>query len=172
MITGISEKLIRRHPHVFGSKEVKDVREVKANWQALKQEENDRDDSVLEGVPKNLPALSYSEEVQHRVTQLGFDWEDIEGVIDKLDEEVAEFKKADTEEQKGREFGDILFTLVNIARRLGVDSESALREANKKFFNRFSSMEELCRQRGLTFSEMSFDEQNALWEEAKQMVGG
>jgi tetrapyrrole methylase family protein/MazG family protein len=171
VIIGISEKLVHRHPHVFGSKKVKDAEEVKANWQLLKQQEKSIGDSILEGVPKHLPALSYSEEIQNRVTQLGFDWEDIEGVIDKLAEEVGEFKES-TGEARAEEFGDLLFTLVNIARRMGVDSESALREANRKFYRRFSKMEELCRQRGLNFADLSFDEQNALWEEVKKKVEG
>ncbi len=171
VINGISAKLIHRHPHVFGSKEVKDAEGVMTAWQVLKQEEKATYESILSGVPKQLPALSYSEEVQYRVAHLGFDWKDIDGVIDKLVEEIGEFKRADSQEQKAEEFGDLLFTLVNIARRMGIDSESALREANKKFFTRFSLMEELCRRRDLTFGEMSFKEQNALWEEAKKMVG-
>jgi len=121
-------------------------------------------------VPQEMPALSYSQEIQDRVARVGFDWEDIGGVIDKLAEEVSEFKQADSWERKGQEFGDLLFTLANIARRLGVDLESALREANRRFYRRFSCMEELCRQRGLNFGELSFDEQNALWEEAKKKV--
>jgi len=171
VIKSINTKLIHRHPHVFGSKQVKDATEVMTNWQALKREEKETDDSILSGVPEQLPALSYSEEIQRRVAHMGFDWEDIDGVIDKLSEEVAEFKKAESDEQKQQEFGDLLFTLVNIARRLGIDSEVILREANRKFYRRFSKMEELCRQRDLTFSQMTFDEQNALWEEAKKMVG-
>ncbi|MFC1952999.1 nucleoside triphosphate pyrophosphohydrolase [Chloroflexota bacterium] len=168
VISGISTKMIRRHPHVFGSVKAENSGEVMANWQVLKREEKATDESVLSGVPNQLPALSYSEEIQHRVAHLGFDWKDIDGVIDKLAEEMTELKKAENDEQKAEEFGDLLFTLVNIARRMGIDSESALREANKKFFTRFSLMEGLCRQRGLTFAEMSFKEQNALWEEVKK----
>jgi len=117
-----------------------------------------------------MPALGYSQEIQRRVVQVGFDWEDIEGVIDKLTEEVSELKQADSQEQRAQEFGDLLFTLVNVARRLGVDSEAALREANRRFYRRFAYMEELCRQRGLNFGDLSFDEQNTLWEEAKRKV--
>ncbi len=171
VITGISGKLIHRHPHVFGSAKVKDAEGVMTAWQALKQEEKGADGSILSGVPKQLPALAYSEEIQLRVAHLGFDWEDISGIVDKLVEEVAEFQKAETEAQRADEFGDILFTLVNVGRRLGVDSETALREANRKFFDRFSFMEGLCRQRGLTFSALSFSEQNTLWNEAKKGVG-
>lgn len=172
VIKSINEKLIYRHPHIFGSAKAENAGEVMKNWQELKKEERGADISMLSGVPQQMPSLSYSQAIQRRVAQAGFDWENIDGVIDKLAEEVAEFKQADTDEQKGQEFGDILFTLVNIARRLGVDSESALREANKKFFNRFSFMEGLCRQRGLTFAGMSFEEQNELWEEAKKIARG
>ena len=104
------------------------------------------------------------------MAQDGFDWEDVDGVIDKLAEEVGEFKQAESQEQRASEFGDLLFTLANIARRLGVDSETALREANRRFYKRFTYMEELCRQRGVNLGELSFDEQNALWEEAKRGV--
>ena len=170
VIKSISAKLINRHPHVFGSVKVKDADEVLVNWEELKKEERDADASMLDSVPKQLPALSYSQDIQSRVTRVGFDWENIEGVIDKLVEEVNEFKQTDSQERRAQEFGDLLFTLVNIARRLGVDSESALREANKRFYRRFSCMEELCRQRGLDFADLSFDAQNALWEEAKEKV--
>jgi tetrapyrrole methylase family protein/MazG family protein len=170
VISSINTKLIHRHPHVFGSIKVKDAEEVLVNWEALKKEERGADTSMLSNVPQEMPALSYSQEIQDRVARVGFDWEDIGGVIDKLAEEVSEFKQADSRERKGQEFGDLLFTLANIARRLGVDLESALREANRRFYHRFSCMEELCRQRGLNFGELSFDEQNALWEEAKKKV--
>ena len=140
------------------------------NWEALKKEERGADTSMLSNVPREMPALSYSQEIQDRVARVGFDWEDISGVIDKLAEEVSEFKQADSQERKGQEFGDLLFTLANIARRLGIDLESALRQANQRFYRRFSCMEELCRQRGLDFAELSFDEQNTLWDEAKKRV--
>ena len=170
VLTSINAKLIHRHPHIFGSQKVKDAEEVALNWEALKQEERGPDTSILASVPRQMPALGYSQAVQRRVAQVGFDWEDIGGVIDKLAEEVSEFKQADNPEQKEWEFGDLLFTLVNIARRLGIDSEAALREANQRFYRRFSYMEEVCRQRGLRFADLSFDQQNALWEEAKKEV--
>ena len=170
VINSINTKLIHRHPHVFGSLKVKDADEVLVNWEAIKKEERGTDTSMLSHVPKEMPALSYSQEIQDRVARVGFDWEDIGGVIDKLAEEVSEFKQADSQEQKGREFGDLMFTLANIARRLGIDLESALRQANRRFYHRFSCMEELCRQRGVNFADLSFDQQNALWEEAKKRV--
>ena len=170
VIEGINAKLIHRHPHVFGSKKVKDAEEVAVNWEILKQEEGKADASMLASVPRRMPALGYSLEIQKRVARVGFDWANIDGVIDKLVEEVEELKQADSQEQRMWEFGDLLFTLVNIARQLGVDSEAVLREANRRFYRRFCYMEESCRQRGKDLSELSFSEQNALWEEAKKKV--
>ena len=170
VINSINTKLIHRHPHVFGSLKVKGAGEVLTNWEAIKKRERGSEISMLSNLPKQLPALSYSQSIQDRVARVGFDWEDIGGVIDKLAEEVGEFKLAESQERKAQELGDLMFTLANIARRLGVDLESALREANQRFYRRFSTMEKLCRQRGLNFGELSFDEQNALWEEAKREV--
>ncbi|MBA7685123.1 Nucleoside triphosphate pyrophosphohydrolase [subsurface metagenome] len=168
VVKGIGTKLIRRHPHVFGSLKVKDAEEVLLNWEALKKKERATDASMLDNVSRHMPALAYSQEIQSRVARVGFDWKDIEGVIDKLVEEVGEFKQAESREEKEREFGDLLFTLANIARRLGIDLESALRQANRKFYQRFTYMEKICRERGVNFNQLSFDEQNALWEEAKK----
>jgi len=170
VINNINTKLINRHPHIFGSAKVADADEVAHNWEVLKQEERGAEVSMLENVPKEMPALNYSQEIQRRVARVGFDWEDIEGVIDKLVEEVTEFKQVESQERREQEFGDLLFTLVNVARRLGVDSEAALREANRRFYRRFTCMEAVCRQRGVNFADLSFDEQNTLWEEAKRKV--
>jgi tetrapyrrole methylase family protein/MazG family protein len=170
-LRSISEKIVSRHPHVFGSAEVKDAAEVSHNWARLKQAEKGTDDSMLAGVPKEMPALGYSQEIQNRVAQVGFDWEEDEGVIDKLTEEINEFRKTESDKRQVEEFGDLLFTLANIARRLGVDLEAALREANQRFYRRFAYMEEACRRRGVNIGDLSFDEQNVLWEEAKREVG-
>ena len=171
VLSSINTKLIHRHPHIFGSLTVKDAEEVAVNWEALKQEERETDASILASVPKPMPALSYSQEIQRRAVQVGFDWEDIRGVIDKLAEEVEEFEQA-TSQEKAREFGDLLFTLANIALRLGIDVEAALRQANQKFYHRFNYMEEVCRQRGVNLGDLSSDQQNALWEEAKRKIEG
>jgi len=165
VVRGINSKLIHRHPHIFGSEKVKDAEEVARNWESLKREERDADTPILESVPRHMPALSYSQEIQRRVAWVGFDWEDVDGVIDKLSEEVREYQQAGSQEQRAQEYGDLLFTLVNVARHQGVDPEAALREANRRFYRRFTYMEGLCRQRGLSLGELSFDEQNALWEE-------
>lgn len=170
VIRGISTKLVNRHPHVFGSVKVNDAEEVLHNWEALKRKERDADTSMLAKVPRQLPALNYSQAIQSRVVRIGFDWENIDGVIDKLAEEVAELKQAASQAEKEWEFGDLLFTLVNVARRLGVDSETALREANQRFYRRFARMETVCRERGINLGDLSFEEQNALWEDAKKVV--
>ncbi len=171
VVRGINNKLIHRHPHIFGAKKVKDAEEVALNWEALKREEREPGTSILGSVPRQMPALANSQAIQRRVAQVGFDWEDIDGIIDKLAEEVSEIKEAASQEMRAREFGDLLFTLVNVARRLGVDSEAALREANQRFSRRFNYMEEVCRQRGVNIADLSFAEQNALWEEAEKKVG-
>lgn len=170
VIRGISTKLVNRHPHVFGSVKVNGSEEVLHNWEALKRQERGADISMLAKVPRQLPALSYSQAIQSRVVRIGFDWENIDGVIDKLAEEVAELKQAASQAEKAWEFGDLLFTLVNVARRLGVDSETALREANQRFYRRFARMESVCRERGINLGDLSFAEQNALWEDAKKVV--
>jgi tetrapyrrole methylase family protein / MazG family protein len=170
VIQGINDKLIYRHPHVFGSAVARDAREVLVHWEELKKKERKKDVGMLEGVPKELPALSYSQSVQGRVARVGFDWPDDKGVLDKLTEEITEYKQAATNAEKSEEFGDVLFTLANYARREGIDLESALRGANSKFYRRFSHMEQICRERSLDLSKMTLDEQNLLWNEAKKAV--
>jgi tetrapyrrole methylase family protein/MazG family protein len=171
VVCGISHKLIHRHPHVFGGRKVKDVVgvvEVEQSWEVLKQEERVEGESILAGMPEQMPALGYSQSMQRRVAGVGFDWEKVEEIIDKLAEEVAEIKQAPDQHEKAKEFGDLLFTLANIARRLDIDLEMALRSANQRFYRRFTYMEEVCRERGLNLAGLSLDEQNALWEEAKR----
>jgi tetrapyrrole methylase family protein/MazG family protein len=168
VIKGINSKIIHRHPHVFGSGKAATAEEVMHNWEALKREEREEDTSVLEGVPKSMPALAYAYEISRRAVRMGFEWENLEGVIDKLIEEIREIKDAGSREEKAREFGDLLFTMVNFARWQGIDAEAALREANDKFYKRFTRMEALCRERSLVFNELSFEEMDALWEEAKR----
>jgi len=169
VIRGINEKLIHRHPHVFGDAEAKDAQEVIATWEALKREEGKG--SIIAGIPKEMPALAYSQTIQRRVARIGFDWEDVEGVIEKLAEEVAELKKATEHQQRVQEFGDLLFTLANIARKLDIELEAALRGANERFYRRFSYMEEVCQERGVSLSSLSLEELDALWEEAKREIG-
>jgi len=168
VISGINSKLIRRHPHVFGDAQAKTAGEVVAKWDAIKREEGKKGESILSGIPKEMPALAYSQAVQRRAAHVGFDWEEVEDILDKLAEEVAEIKKATGHQQRVREFGDLLFTLVNIARRLDIDLEPALRGANVRFYRRFFYMEEVCQKRGISLESLSLKEQDALWDEAKR----
>lgn len=170
VIRSINTKLIYRHPHVFGSVNVMDVDEVLTNWEELKKEERPKGTSMLGGIPRAMPSLAYSQEVQDRAARVGFDWREDRDVVDKLVEEVDEFKQAVTNGERESEFGDLLFTLANIARRWGIDLESALRRANDRFYRRFAGMEQLCMQRGLDFTNLTFAEQNQLWEEVKEQT--
>ena len=170
VVEGINKKLLYRHPHVFGSACAKDADEVLVHWEELKRKERKEDAGMLDGVPTALPSLAYSQSVQDRVARVGFDWSSDEGVLEKLTEEVGEFKREETQQGKSVEFGDILFTLANYARRQGIDLESSLREANHKFYRRFAHMEKLCRERRLDLAKMTLDEQNVLWDEAKGVV--
>jgi tetrapyrrole methylase family protein/MazG family protein len=170
VVEGINKKLLYRHPHVFGSTSAKDADEVLVHWEELKKKERQEDASMLDGVPRALPSLAYSQSVQERVARVGFDWPSDEGVLDKLGEEIGEFKREETQEGKFEEMGDILFTLANYARRQRIDLESSLRKANHKFYRRFAHMEKLCRERNLDLSKMTLDEQNKLWDEAKKVV--
>jgi tetrapyrrole methylase family protein / MazG family protein len=171
VMDGISDKLVRRHPHVFGDLKTKDLKEINHNWHTLKQEEPGKEKSVLSGAPAMMPALAYSQLIQRKVAAVGFDWEKPEDILEKLTEEVGELVRAENTREKASEFGDVLFVLVNLARRLGIDAEDSLRETNEKFFRRFSNMEKLCKERGLSFEKLSFDQQNKLWDEAKKNVG-
>jgi tetrapyrrole methylase family protein/MazG family protein len=166
----INQKLIRRHPHVFGDTHTSDVKQVLANWEEIKKYERRTDVSMLDGVPQILPALAYSQAIQKRVARVGFDWQEDEGVITKVAEEATEISLANSQEEKEQEYGDLLFTLANLARRQGIDLEAALRGANLKFYRRFSTMEALCNQRGVALKGLSFEQQNLLWEEAKKLV--
>ena len=140
VIHGISSKLIHRHPHVFGGQKVQDAGEVELNWEALKQEEREEGESLLAGLPEQMPALAHSQSIQRRVAGVGFDWKKVEEIIDKLAEEVAEIKQAPDQQERAKEFGDLLFTLANLARRLDIDREMALHSANQRFCRRFAYM--------------------------------
>lgn len=170
VLKNINIKLVRRHPHIFGDTRVSSAEEVTYNWEQIKKAERHPEASILDSVPRQMPALAYSQEIQRRAAQIGFDWENIDGVIDKLVEEVKEYKETANQVEREDEFGDLFFTLVNIARRVGVEPEVSLRQANSKFFRRFSSMERLCRERNLELGKLSFDQQNQLWEEAKKLT--
>jgi tetrapyrrole methylase family protein/MazG family protein len=169
VMRSINAKLIRRHPHVFGSTKVSGSKDVIRNWEAIKQEEKGTT-SVLDGLPKGMPALAYSQAMQRRAARVGFDWKEIEGVVDKLGEEVEELRKSTSHEERVREFGDVLFALVNVARRLDVESEEALQLAGRRFCQRFRLMEEDCQRRGIVLSSLPLEEQDKLWEQAKKTL--
>jgi tetrapyrrole methylase family protein/MazG family protein len=167
VLQSINTKLIRRHPHVFGDTRVSGARDVIANWEAIKREEKGTA-SVLDGLPKGMPALAFSQAMQRRAARLGFDWKEIEGVIDKLGEEVQELRDSATHEERVREFGDMLFALVNVARWMDVESEEALHMASRRFDRRFRHMEESCQKRGIVLASLPLEEQDRLWEQAKK----
>ena len=164
---GISEKLVRRHPHVFGEAECADSADVLKKWEEIKRaEKGDVAVSLLDGVSPGLPALLHAEKVQKRVAKVGFDWPDAAPVFDKVREELAELSTAATEEQE-EELGDVLFSVVNLARKLKINPETALAAANRKFERRFRAIEILARDRGLEMEKMSLADLDVLWEEAK-----
>ncbi len=165
-------KLVRRHPHVFGDVQVASAEEVVSNWQAIKgQEQAGTEASILDGVPRQMPALAYAQAVQERAARVGFDWEDFQGVLAKVVEELREVEAASPGAEREKELGDLLFSLVNASRWLGVDAEGALRQADARFYRRFVAMERLCRQRGLSFKDLPMQEKEALWQEAKRLEG-
>ena len=169
MIHGICDKLVSRHPHIYGDVEVKNDEDVKRNWESIKLKEGKK--SVLSGVPKALPALIKSMRLQEKAKQVGFEWENKEQVWEKVEEEVSELKEAiklNDQEKVEEEFGDVVFSLVNFARFLNVDAENALEITNKKFISRFTQMEELALSKGKSLNGMSLEEMDAIWNEIKQ----
>lgn len=170
VIQGIHSKIVRRHPHVFGELELEDVQGVLANWEKLKEnerKEKKQEKGLLDGVPAALPALSQAQEYQDRAARVGFDWPEIEGVLDKVKEEIEEIKLAETDFELASEIGDLFFALVNVSRWKHVDSESALRGTNLKFKKRFAYVEQGAKKQGRELSSLTLDEMEALWQEAK-----
>jgi tetrapyrrole methylase family protein/MazG family protein len=177
VVQGIYSKIVRRHPHVFGDLKLEGVDGVLANWEKLKEKERSEkkekgegkeERGLLDGVPKILPALSQAQEYQDRAARVGFDWPEIEGVLDKIAEEIDEVKRAANEEELTSELGDLLFALVNLSRWKKVDAESALRETNMKFKKRFAYVEQGAKKQRRDLSTLSLDEMEAFWQEAKQ----
>ena len=166
---GICEKLIVRHPHIYGDVKVKDEAEVKANWEKIKLQEGKS--SVLEGVPKSLPAMVKASRIQEKVAGVGFDWEHPHQVWDKVQEEISELQEEinnDNKEAIEAEMGDVLFSMVNYARFLGVDPESALERTNKKFIKRFQYLESKAKEQATDLASMSLEEMDVFWEAAKK----
>jgi len=163
----VREKLVRRHPHVFGSTVVSGADEVVRNWEALKAEEYGRE-SALDGVQRSLPALQWAWSLQRRAANVGFDWPDVEGALEKVHEELEELRQAPTVEAREAEFGDLLFTLVNVARKLGMNPEDALRGTTGRFEARFRMMEEAARADGRTLKDLPLQELDQYWDAAKR----
>ena len=167
--TSISEKLISRHPHIYGDVVVANEEEVKQNWESLKLKEGKN--SVLEGVPKSLPALVKANRIQDKVAGVGFDWEEPQQVFEKLQEELEELQHEIDENNTSKieaEFGDVLFSMINYARFLKVDPENALERTNKKFIKRFQYLETKAKEIGKSIDEMTLAEMDVFWEEAKK----
>lgn len=167
---GICEKLINRHPHIYGDVEVNDEEDVKRNWENLKLKEGKK--SVLEGVPKSLPALVKANRIQDKVAGVGFDWEQPEQVWEKLEEELGEFQEEVTkgdQQAMESEFGDVLFSMINYARFLKIDPENALERTNKKFIKRFQYLEQKAARLNKQLSDMTLAEMDVFWEEAKKL---
>ena len=172
VLTLVNQKLVRRHPHVFGEATAVDVREVERNWEKIKEEERYKQGerrSPVDGIPKDLPSLALAQLMQDRVGRSGFEWDDISGVLDKVAEEVGELRQAETHEEKVHELGDLFFVMVNLARWMGIHSEDAVRRANQRFQWRYLKMEELAGSRGLDFAGLTLVEKEALWQEAKTL---
>ena len=171
VLQNINEKLIYRHPHIFGDVAVENAREVEQNWETLKLKEKGGNKRVLEGVPPSLPALVKANRIQEKVSGVGFDWEYKEQVWDKVQEEISELKdeinKVD-EDKIEAEFGDLFFAMVNAARLYGVDPETALERTNLKFIKRFNYLESETLQKGIDLKSMSLAEMDKIWERSKE----
>lgn len=181
VIIALNEKLIRRHPHIYGQTEAKDEEAVKQNWEKIKlREKGDKNKSVLGGVPTSLPALIKAMRIQEKARGIGFDWEEKAQVWEKVEEEIREFKEVNNAESNGEidiekasaEFGDLLFSLINYARFIDVNPEEALERTNRKFIRRFQYLEVASKQAGKVLSEMSLSEMDIYWEEAKKLESG
>jgi MazG family protein len=181
VITSIQEKLIRRHPHVFGNTKVEDADHVKRNWETIKIKEGRK--SVTDGVPVNLPALQRAHRLQEKVSKVGFDWENKEDVwkkvieeieemheIEKLKSQISNLKNKEINEKLESEIGDVFFALVNYSRFLGINPENALRRTNEKFVNRFKYVEEKISESGKPLNEATLKEMDEFWEESKKSL--
>ena len=168
VMEGIAKKLIHRHPHIYGDVKADDEETVKKNWEQLKLQEGKK--SLLEGVPNSLPAMVKAFRIQQKVKQVGFEWEHIDQVWDKVEEEIKELKvevEAKNQDKMEAEFGDVLFSLVNYARFLNIDPETALERTNKKFKYRFELMESYANENGLDLASLSLAEKDAIWNKMK-----
>ena len=164
--TGIADKLVNRHPHVFGENRLPNSDAVLKQWEVIKRSEKHERRSILDGVPKGLPALARAEKVQTKAARVGFDWNEADGALEKVREELQEIESA-AEDRLPEEVGDLLFAVVNFARKRKLDAEQLLNEASSKFAARFRAMERLAEDRGLEFASLNLLEMDRLWDEAK-----
>jgi XTP/dITP diphosphohydrolase len=170
VLKGINEKLVYRHPHVFGDVKVKEAREVEENWEQLKIREKNGYKPVLSGVPPSLPAMIKANRIQEKVRGVGFDWEKKEQIWDKVREEIDELRDEIINNNKDNiesEIGDLIFSVINAARLYDIDPETALEKTNRKFIRRFNYLEKKTIKKGIPLQDMTLDEMNAIWEEAK-----
>jgi MazG family protein len=171
VINSLCEKLIRRHPHIYGEVTVKDSVQVKQNWEQIKLQEKEKNPnkSVLDGVPKSMPSLVKAMRIQEKAAQVGFDWENKNQVWEKVKEELEEFEQAENSKEKQEEFGDLLFALVNYARFENINPDDALEKTNIKFVKRFSYIERKALESGVDLSKMKLEEMELWWQEAKSV---
>jgi XTP/dITP diphosphohydrolase len=171
VLKGINEKLVYRHPHVFGNISVSGASEVEENWEKLKMKENHIYKPVLSGVPPSLPAIVKANRIQEKVRGVGFDWEKREQIWDKVQEEINELREEIEKGKTGQiesELGDVFFSLINASRLYEIDPEAALEKTNRKFIERFNYLEKETLAKGISLHDMSLDEMNVIWEEAKK----
>lgn len=166
VINALNEKLIFRHPHIYGDTEVKDEEEVKRNWEKLKLKEGNK--SILSGVPKGLPSLVKAYRIQDKVKGIGFEFDTAEDAWEKVEEELAEFHAEKSKVKQEQELGDVFFSLINYARILGLNPDTALEKTNLKFIARFQKMEDLAQKKNLKLADLSLSEMDELWEKAKE----
>ena len=169
VINSICDKLIQRHPHVYGNEIIKNEEDVKRNWEKIKLKSGKK--SVLQGVPKSLPAMVKATRIQEKVKGVGFDWDNKEQVFEKVKEEFSELhleiKRTDNQEKIEKEFGDVLFSMINYARFIGVDPETALERTNKKFISRFNYLEQEVKKNKLDLMKMTLEEMDLIWDKSK-----
>ncbi len=168
VMDSLVEKLIHRHPHIYGDVVAEDEETVKQNWELIKLKEKGNK-GLLDGVPKGLPSMVKAARMQEKVSQVGFEWENKQQVWAKVEEELDEFKTADTQERKSQELGDLFFALINYARFEGINPDDALEYTNKKFKNRFQFIEQRAKENNETLSELTLTEMDAYWEESKSI---
>jgi len=168
----ISEKMVHRHPHVFDESECRTAEEVEEQWQRIKEAEKSERTSALEGIPNSLPSLMRAQKLQKRAAHVGFDWPDTEGPLEKINEELDELKEAlnsGDKEHVEEEFGDMLFSMVNLARHISIDADHALSLANKKFTSRFQKVEQICKDENIDMKNSSLETLDKIWDKVKKL---